>query len=367
MREEVPGHDRVIVGVVFGGRSGEHEVSVQSATSVMRALSARKYDVVPIGITKAGNWIMIRDQVALSDIISRGTVEIEDGPKIRLDDLDSIDVFFPVLHGTYGEDGTIQGFFEMIGKPYVGSGVLASSLAMDKALSKAVFSREGIPVVEHVLLEKRAIEADLEGAVKSIERHFEQYPLFVKPANLGSSVGITKAHDRSELIYGLKEAASYDRKVLVEEAIDCREVECSVLGNDDPEVSVPGEIIPCREFYDYVAKYVDNRSKLLIPAPLDEGVTAEVRDLALRAYKALDCCGMARVDFLLSKSDGKIYVSEVNTIPGFTNISMYPKLWEYCGLSYPELVHRLVVLGIQRYEERAALKTSYEVPKGRRD
>lgn len=362
MKEEVSLPAGMIVGVVFGGRSGEHEVSVKSATSIMRALSATRYEVVPIGITKAGKWIMIREQATLSDIISRGTVEVEDGPEAEFADLRSVDVFFPVLHGTYGEDGTIQGFFEMMGKPYVGSGVLASSLAMDKALSKAVLSKEGIPVVRHMLFMKKELEADLRGAVERIERRFGKYPLFVKPANLGSSVGITKAHDRSELVYGLKEAASYDRKVLVEEAVDCREVECSVLGNDDPEVSVPGEIIPCREFYDYAAKYVDDRSRLLIPAPLDDVVTAEVRDLALRAYKALDCCGMARVDFLLSKPDGRIYVSEVNTIPGFTDISMYPKLWEYSGLSYPELVDRLLALGIKRHREKAALRTSYSVP-----
>lgn len=350
---------KTMVGVVFGGKSGEHEISVVSAMSIMAALSDLKYDVIPIGITKDGKWIIIRDKNSLSQVTERGFVAEEDGIDAQLKDLQAVDVFFPVLHGTYGEDGAVQGFFEMIGKAYVGSGVLASSLAMDKAMAKTVMAKENIPVVDHVLITKKECKADLEGVIRRIEGRLKGYPVFIKPANLGSSVGISKARNRKGLIDGIHDATLYDTKILVEEAVDCREIECSVLGNDEPVASVPGEIIPSREFYDYVAKYIDNRSKLLVPAPLEDPVTEKIKDLAVRAFRTLGCSGMARVDFLLSKPGGRVYVSEVNTIPGFTSISMYPRLWEHCGLAYPELVDRLVGLGLERFRERAELKTTY--------
>jgi D-alanine-D-alanine ligase len=367
------------VGVIFGGRSGEHEVSLASARSVMRAVDKEKYEIVPIGITKEGRWIASGDPMRaleagdtaasqpaalLGDPSRRGLMRLEDKERaVEATRLAELDVVFPILHGPYGEDGTVQGLLELAGIPYVGAGVTGSALGMDKAIFKDVMRAHGLPIVDYLVLKRKEWDADPEGVLDRIEEGFD-YPVFTKPANLGSSVGISKCYDRAGLASGLAEAARYDRKLLVEVAVPAaREIEVSVLGNDDPIASVPGEIIPSREFYSYEAKYIDDgdqASELLIPAPISPEMTERARDLATRAYKAIDCNGMARADFLLSGETGKLYVNELNTIPGFTAISMYPKLWEASGMSYPELIDRLIELALERYRDRERSETSYQ-------
>ena len=367
------------VGVIFGGRSGEHEVSLASAQSVMDAIDKSKYEIVPIGITKEGRWIASGDPMKalvagdarasqpaalLGDPSRRGLMRLEDtGRAVEATRLADLDVIFPVLHGTHGEDGTVQGLLELAGIPYVGAGVTASAVGMDKVIFKDVMRAHSLPIVDYLLVKRKAWDADPERVMDQVEQRLD-YPVFTKPANLGSSVGVSKCHDRAGLAAGLAEAARYDRKLLVEVAVPvAREIEVSVLGNDDPIASVPGEIIPSRDFYSYEAKYIDEEegaSKLLIPAPISPEQTELVRDLAVRAYKAIDCAGMARADFLLSGETGELYVSEVNTIPGFTAISMYPKLWEASGIPYPELIDRLVELAIERFEDTERSETSYE-------
>ncbi|MCC7353248.1 MAG: D-alanine--D-alanine ligase [Anaerolineae bacterium] len=370
---------RLRVGVIFGGRSGEHEVSLASARSVMAAMDKNKYEPVPIGITKEGQWLLSGEpmrtleqavgqrlqQVALAAQafharelvpVSSNTPSADGG---RSAALASLDVAFPVLHGPFGEDGTVQGLLELAGIPYVGAGVVASAVGMDKAVMKDVFKAHGLPIVRHQVILRKAWEAGPARIVHEAEAAFA-YPCFVKPACLGSSVGVTKAHDRAELEAGLAEAARYDRKIIIEEGVPhTREIECSVLGNDDPIASVPGEIVPSREFYDYAAKYLDNASRLLIPAPLSPGLAGRVRELAIAAFKAIDGAGMARVDFLLNGASGDLYLNEVNTIPGFTAISMYPKLWEASGISYPELIDRLIALALERHADRARSVATY--------
>lgn len=350
------------VAVIFGGKSGEHEVSLMSATNVINAMDKDKYNIYMIGITKQGRWMTYRGDSAK---ISDGSWEKEASGIERDETIDllfsgifnggsatKIDVVFPVLHGPNGEDGTIQGLFEILDVPYVGCGVMASALGMDKELSKKLFINAGLPVAEYDVLLKEEIKKDMDSAADRIEEKFD-YPLFIKPVNMGSSVGITKAHNREELIKGLEEACRYDRKVIVEENINCREFECAVLGNNNPIASGIGEIIPSREFYDYEAKYFDDgKSVLIIPANLEEAKIKEFRSIALKAYKALDCAGMARVDFLMDKETGKIYLNEINTIPGFTKISMYPKLWDAEGMTYSKLIDRLIELAIERYNEK---------------
>ncbi len=370
---------RIRVGVIFGGRSGEHEVSLVSARSVMNAIDKEKYKVVPIGITKEGRWIasgdpmkaleagdasVSRPAALLGDPSRRGLMRLEDTERaVEATQLAELDVVFPVLHGTYGEDGTVQGLLELAGIPCVGAGVTASALGMDKAIFKNVMRAHGLPITDYLLVKRKEWEADPEGVMDRVEGALD-YPVFTKPANLGSSVGISKCHDRAGLAAGLAEAARYDRKLIVEAAVPAtREIEVSVLGNDDPIASVPGEIIPSRDFYSYEAKYIDGgdqASKLLIPAPISPEMTGRIRDLAVRAYKAIDCAGMARADFLLSGETGELYVSEVNTIPGFTAISMYPKLWEASGISYPELIDRLIELALERYQDKERSETSYQ-------
>jgi len=367
------------VGVIFGGRSGEHDVSLASARSVMDAIDKSKYEIVPIGITKEGRWIASGDPMKalvagdarasqpaalLGDPSRRGLMRLEDtGRAVEATRLADLDVIFPVLHGTHGEDGTVQGLLELAGIPYVGAGVTASAVGMDKVIFKDVMRAHSLPIVDYLLVKRKAWDADPERVMDQVEQRLD-YPVFTKPANLGSSVGVSKCHDRAGLAAGLAEAARYDRKLLVEVAVPvAREIEVSVLGNDDPIASVPGEIIPSRDFYSYEAKYIDEEegaSKLLIPAPISPEQTELVRDLAVRAYKAIDCAGMARADFLLSGETGELYVSEVNTIPGFTAISMYPKLWEASGIPYPELIDRLVELAIERFEDTERSETSYE-------
>lgn len=363
------------VAVIFGGRSGEHEVSLNSAVSVMSALDREKYEVIPVGITKEGGWLVGVDPlkaveagevghagtpaVLLGDPTRRGLIPV--GPQqmgLTAAEGDTIDVVFPVMHGTYGEDGTIQGLLELANIPYVGAGVLASALGMDKVMMKTVFAQHGLPQARYWYCLRKDWEQDESGVVAEVEQRFG-YPCFVKPANLGSSVGITKAHDREEFLKAMDLAACYDRKIIVEESVDAREIEVSVLGNDDPIASVPGEIIPSKEFYDYEAKYLDGLSKLIIPADLPPETTEKVRRLAVEAFKAVDCAGLARVDFFVTRSGGEVLVNEINTIPGFTKISMYPKLWEATGISYSQLLDRLIDLAVERHQDKNKSQTSF--------
>jgi D-alanine-D-alanine ligase len=385
------------VGILFGGRSGEHEISLLSAASVFNAIDQEKYEVVPIGITKEGRWVTAAD----AERLLHG--KFEDQKHLRAGDPDAtpgaavlakgeavvvppephrhgsmtpfetdasshamtrrasdraidVDVIFPVLHGTFGEDGTIQGLLELADMPYVGAGVLGSAAGMDKDIMKALFRAAGLPIVKHVTF----LRSDWEANAKKVEKLVEgklKYPVFVKPANLGSSVGISKAHDRKELGPAIGEAAKFDRKIVIEQGVGgrkakAREIECSVLGNDKPQASLPGEIVPGTEFYDYKAKYLDEGSQLIIPAKLSKSETKEVQRLAIGAFQAVDCAGLARVDFLMEPKSRKIYLNEINTMPGFTAISMYPKLWAASGVSYRDLIGRLIQLGIERHEEK---------------
>ena len=347
------------MALLFGGRSGEHEVSVRSAVSVAAGLLAR-HRVLPVLVDHAGRWWL---QEAESPAPEGGRPVFlapspEDGGALRALRGGEVaarpDVYFPVLHGPYGEDGTVQGLLELAAVPYVGSGVAASAAAMDKELMKALFAAAGVPQTPHRVLRR----ADLPRAAELLAEL--GLPLFVKPANLGSSVGVSKVKAAAELAPALAAAFAYDRKAVVEAGVDAREIEVSVLGNDDAQASLPGEILPDREFYDYDSKYsADSRTELRIPAPLEPGKVEEVRALGVRAFRAVDACGYARVDFLLERESGRVLVNEINTIPGFTSISMFPKLWEASGVPYAELLARLVDLGRARHAERAALKTTY--------
>jgi D-alanine-D-alanine ligase len=363
---------KIKVGVIFGGRSGEHEVSLASANSVMKALNPDKYDVIPVGITRKGSWMVgVKPDAMLADSTgqtlclpgagknvaranlncdpsSRGLVLMDQAPETRKIDLD---IFFPVVHGTYGEDGTLQGLLEQADMPYVGCGVLASAVGMDKTIAKKLFRDAGIAVAPFLEILRNQWKKQRNLILDQIEKDFT-FPCFVKPVNSGSSVGISKAKDRKTLAEAIDEASKYDRKILIESFVEGRELEVSVLGNDDPIASLPGEIVPCNEFYDYSAKYVDDKSELRIPADLGEELTQEIRSLAVKAYKSLDCSGMARVDFFLEKRTNRVIINEINTIPGFTRISMYPKLWEATGVSYPELCDRLINLAIERYKDK---------------
>lgn len=361
------GHNKLRIGVIFGGRSGEHEISLLSARSILAALNPEKYLITQIGITHQGAWL-IGDNVLealekqtiqslvpgamLPDPTRQGLFMIQPSQQGDiLKHITDLDVIFPVLHGTFGEDGTIQGFLEMLDIAYVGAGVLGSSLGMDKAVFKDVMRANGVPVVDSMVVTRREIQNNMDSILKRGE-NLASYPLFVKPVNLGSSVGITKCHNRSDLLEGLMEAARYDRRILIERGVNAREIEVSVLGNEDPKASIPGEIIPADEFYTYEAKYHNDRSQLIIPAPLTDDQIREIQSIAIKAYLAVDCAGMARADFLVDKTTGEIFLNEINTIPGFTRISMYPKLWNASGLSYPELVDRLVELALERKHER---------------
>ena len=383
------------VGVLFGGRSGEHEISLLSAASVFKAIDKTKFEVVPIGITKDGHWVTAADaerllsgkpleherQLRAGDpeatpgaaVLHSGEAVVvppephkagsslapfqTEAPARRVSDRAiNVDVVFPVLHGTFGEDGTIQGLLELADLPYVGAGVLGSAAGMDKDIMKSLFRAAGLPIVKHVT----ALRSEWESAPKKMQKLVEsklKYPVFVKPANLGSSVGISKARDGREFGSAMDEAAKFDRKIVIEEGVGgkknkAREIECAVLGNDKPEASVPGEIVPSAEFYDYAAKYLDEGSQLIIPAKLTKAESTRIRELAVGAFRAVDCSGLARVDFLMDPKTRKIYVNEINTMPGFTSISMYPKLWAASGVSYPELIERLIRLGLERHEEK---------------
>jgi D-alanine-D-alanine ligase len=362
---------RLRIGVIFGGRSGEHEVSLVSAASVIRALDPGKYEVVPIGIAKDGRWLAGSPaQKMLSEVLHSGQhVMLSADPGVAaLVPLDNkqesplrVDVVFPVLHGTFGEDGTVQGLLELAGLPYVGSGVIGSAVAMDKDVAKRLFQQEGLPVGDFVAVPRSEWENSPRKVLKLLQKKF-RFPVFIKPAALGSSVGMTKAHNAKELAQGLDFAAEFGMKILVERFIRGREIELAVLGNDAPKASVPGEIIPHREFYDYAAKYLEDGTRLMIPAKLSRAQVKRFQDYAVRAFRCLECRGMARVDFFLEKKTGRIYINEVNTIPGFTSISMYPKLWEASGLSYRQLVDQLIELALAEHREKQRTKYSIEVP-----
>jgi len=372
------------VGILFGGRSGEHEVSLLSAASILKAIDRNKFDVVPIGITKEGRWLgagdaqnlLNGDNCAVVRKLRAGDPEATPGAKLLHEGMPTLlapepgsqgpekalDVVFPVLHGTFGEDGTIQGLFELAGIAYVGSGVLGSAAGMDKDAMKRLFAQAKLPIVKHVTLLRSEWEKSPRKAISQVEKAL-RYPVFVKPANLGSSVGISKAHNRKELGPALDLAAKYDRKLIVEQGVGgkkskARELEVAVLGNDDPKASVVGEIIPGKEFYDYEAKYLSEGSVPLIPAKLTKAESKAIRAMAVDAFRACDLSGLARVDFLM-EPDGKrrIYLNEVNTLPGFTQISMYPKLWEATGIGYTDLITRLIELALERHAEKS--RTTY--------
>jgi D-alanine-D-alanine ligase len=382
---------RLRVGVLYGGRSGEHEVSLASAASVFANLDRARYEPVPIRIEKDGRWALADKPPATmvaGDVIEQARIEAarpaREGREVhfvarpseetilsidrsRSKDADvpaatvtglALDVIFPMLHGPYGEDGTIQGLLELANIPYVGAGVLASAVGMDKGVMKVLFAARGLPVCAYRVVLRHEWEADAANIGADLENTLK-YPMFVKPANLGSSVGISKAKDASGLRDAMALAGSYDRKIVVEAAVpDAREIECAVLGNDAPEASIPGEIIPAREFYDYEAKYIDAGSKTVIPADLPERTAEKVRQMSIDAFKAIDGAGMARVDFLLGRNDQSLYVNEVNTIPGFTTISMFAKLWAASGVDYPLLLDRLIALAVERHTEKQQLRTS---------
>ena len=336
------------VAILFGGQSTEHEVSIVSATSVLNNIDRSKYEVYPIGITREGQWFQYKGDI---NNIKTGAWEKDEGNKIpngqNLLFNKEVDAVFPVMHGMYGEDGTMQGLCKLLGLPFVGPGVLSSALCMDKVYTKYVLEKFDIKQADYVVVNKYGYEDNKENVFKEIENKLG-YDAFIKPANSGSSVGITKAHNREELEKGLQEAFKYDKRILVEKAINAREIEVAVLGNNDPKAAIPGEIIPAKEFYDFEAKYNNENSRLLIPADLNDEKLEEVRNLALRVYTLLDCEGLSRVDFLMDKDTGEFYFNEVDTIPGFTQISMYPKLWDASGKSYPELIDELISLAIER-------------------
>jgi len=379
------------VGILFGGRSGEHEVSLLSAASVVNAIDKAKFEVIPIGITKEGRWVTAGHAERLlkgmppeheerhlragdpeatpgAAVLAKGEAIVvppephqksltpfqsEATPARRASDRAiDVDIIFPVLHGTFGEDGTIQGLLELADLPYVGAGVLGSAAGMDKDVMKSLFRAAGLPIVKHVTVLRGDWEEEPAKSEKLVEKSLK-FPVFVKPANLGSSVGISKAHNRRELGPAIYEAAKFDRKIVIEQGVGgknkAREIECSVLGNDHPDASVPGEIVPGKEFYDYTAKYLDEGSQLIIPAKLTKSETKKIQELAIAAFRAVDCSGLARVDFLMDPKSRKLYINEINTMPGFTAISMYPKLWAASGLRYPDLIEKLIKLGMERH------------------
>jgi len=370
------------VGVIYGGRSGEHEVSLASAAAVFQNLDPERYLPVAILIEKDGRWALPTRPPAITvaaDVIQGAKKELSEPTReahliahpggdtlLTVDRRESgavvsglgLDVVFPVLHGPYGEDGTVQGLLELANVPYVGAGVLGSAVGMDKAAMKMIFVASGLPICDYHVCLARDWRRDAHAVMNTIATKLG-FPVFIKPANLGSSVGISKARHATELRQAMDLAAQFDRKIVVEAAVpNAREIECSVLGNDDPEASVPGEVVPSREFYDYEAKYLDEGSKLLIPAPLDQQQTADVRRLAIAAFKAIDGAGMARVDFLMARETGILYLNEVNTIPGFTTIGMYSKMWAASGLAFPALLDRLIALALERHAEKQQRRTS---------
>ncbi|MDQ1410270.1 MAG: D-alanine-D-alanine ligase [Acidobacteriaceae bacterium] len=373
MQVPLNGHSRKLrVGVLFGGRSGEHEVSLASAASIIRGLDPQKYEAVPIGITKEGHWLIGEGaQKMLPEVLRTGqrVVMSADPTESALMPIDGsargqkLDVVFPVIHGTFGEDGTMQGLLELAGLPFVGAGVLGSAIGMDKDVAKKLMQVAGIPVVPWIAVQRADWERQPKEIRRAIEKKFK-YPVFVKPATLGSSVGMTKVHARAELGPALDLAAEFAMKIMVERAVSAREIEVSVLGNHEPKASIPGEIVPHREFYDYAAKYLEEGTQLLIPAKLKKSEVQKVQAMSVTAFRALELSGMARVDFFIEKRGGKIFLNEVNTIPGFTSISMYPKLWEANGIPFRELVSKLIDLALEQHREKARTKYQIELPPG---
>jgi D-alanine-D-alanine ligase len=361
------GSGKVRVAILFGGQSDEHDVSLRSAQTIMNALDSDKYEVVPIGITREGRWLSGADPMAQLTAVSpmfaleKGTNQgqesskalaaVEGGETMPADFTGDVDVIFPALHGPMGEDGTVQGMLELAGVPYVGAGVLGSAIAMDKAITKTILDQAGLPLAPWLLVYRKDWERDPDRVTAWIGQRIG-FPCFTKPANMGSSVGISKVHDAAELPDAMDLAGRFDRRLIVEKGVDARELEVAVLGNDEPIASVAGEIVPCNEFYDYDAKYIDDRSELIIPAELEGETLVQVQEMAIDAFGALDLSGMARVDFLLERETDHVYINEVNTIPGFTSISMYPMLWEATGIPIAELVDRLFALALERYAER---------------
>jgi D-alanine-D-alanine ligase len=365
---------KIRVGIIFGGRSGEHEVSLRSAESIIKAIDRTRYEVVPIGITKEGRWLQSGDvkallpdavlscdqprQVAIiGDPTQKGLVRL--GPENDGAAIQKLDVVFPVLHGTYGEDGTIQGLLEMADVPYVGCGVLSSAAGMDKVVMKQLFEHVGLVITKYEWFLRSSWEENPEAILKKIGRALK-YPVFVKPANLGSSVGISKAENREELRAAIDDAARYDRRIIVERAVVGREIEISVLGNDHPTASLPGEVIAGHEFYDYEDKYIDNLSKTIIPARLPRKTVERIQRDAILAFQAIDGSGLARVDFFVERPTGRVIINEINTMPGFTSISMYAKMWAASGVSYTELIDRLIALAIERHRDKSRNLTSYQ-------
>src|ERR1700730_16249271 len=373
MQVPLNGHSRKLrIGVLFGGRSGEHEVSLASAASIIRGLDPQKYEAVAIGITKEGHWLIgAGAQKMLPEVLRDGqrVVMSADPTETALMTLDGsshgqkLDVVFPVIHGTFGEDGTLQGLLELAGLPFVGAGVLGSAIGMDKDVAKRLMQVAGIPVVPWIAVQRADRERQEKEIRRAIEKKFK-YPVFVKPATLGSSVGMTKVHSRAELAPALDLAAEFAMKILVERAVTAREIEVSVLGNHDPQASIPGEIVPHREFYDYAAKYLEEGTKLLIPADLKPAQVKKFQHLAVLAFRALELSGMARVDFFLGKVGGKVYLKEVNTIPGFTFTTMYPQLSEASGIPFPQLIDKLIELALEQHAEKARTKYAIELPAG---
>src|ERR1700691_1050734 len=368
------GQKKLRIGILFGGRSGEHEVSLVSAASLIRALDPEKYEAVPIGITKEGQWLVgTSAEKMLPDVLKLGhrvmlPADPTSGALIHMGPTDSrpnlkVDVVFPVLHGTFGEDGTVQGLLDLAGLPYVGAGVLASAVGMDKDVQKRLFEQAGLPIVPFVAVRRAEWEEDCELVSRTLRKKFK-FPFFVKPATLGSSVGMSRVKTAKEIGPAMDLAAEFALKIIVERAVSAREIEVSVLGNDDAEASIPGEIIPHREFYDYAAKYLEQGTRLEIPAKLSRKQVTTFQEYAVRAFRAIDGTGMSRCDFFLERRTNKIFINELNTIPGFTSISMYPKLWEASGLPYTKLIDRLIELALELHAEKARTKYSIELPSG---
>lgn len=358
------------VAVVFGGRSGEHEVSIVSAKNIMEAMDREKYDVIPIGITKDGKWLSGENAInAFQTGNYSGLTEVSLNTKSGANELlhlsgntyeiMNVDIFFPALHGPFGEDGTIQGLFEMANVPYTGCGVLASSVGMDKLMTKAVWDQAGLPIIPYVGVNKRAWDMTSEDVIQKIEDELD-YPVFVKPANMGSSVGISKAKNREDLRKAMDLACQFDHRILVEKGLDVRELECAVLGNDDPQIASVGEVLVGGEFYDYNDKYIDGKSSTQVPADIPSSLAQEVQEIALRAYKVLDCSGLARVDIFFDKKTKGLHLNEINTLPGFTSISMYPKMWEKSGIPYAKLIDKIIELGFEKHAQKNENKVSFD-------
>jgi D-alanine-D-alanine ligase len=365
---------RLRVGILFGGRSGEHEVSLASAASVIRALNPEKYEAVPIGIAKDGRWLVGGGAIKLlADVLKSGdrVVLPPDPTAGSLVPMSggsgqasvSLDVIFPVLHGTFGEDGTVQGLLDLAGIPYVGSGVLGSAIGMDKDVQKRLFEQAGLPIVPFVAVRRAEWEDDCDAVTRVLRKKFK-FPFFVKPATLGSSLGMSRVKNAREIKPAMDLAAEFALKIIVERAVSAREIEVSVLGNDNVSASIPGEIIPHREFYDYAAKYLEQGTQLVIPAKLSKKQVATFQEYAVRAFRAIDGTGMSRCDFFLERRSNKVFINELNTIPGFTSISMYPKLWEASGLPYSKLIDRLIELAMELHAEKARTKYAIELPSG---